>query len=35
MVTPGGTSPWIWPTAMQLVLLVHDTELSSSPPPAS
>jgi hypothetical protein len=24
---------WIWPTAMQLVLLVHDTELSKSPPP--
>ena len=33
MVTPGGTSAWIWPTAMQLVLLVHDTELSKSPPP--
>src|SRR5215472_12575171 len=33
MVTPGGTSTWVWPTAMQLVLLAHDTELSSSPPP--
>jgi len=33
MPMPDGGTTWIWPTAMQLVLLVHDTELSKSPPP--
>src|SRR5215472_16639032 len=33
MKPPGSVKIWVWPTAMQLVLLAHDTELSSSPPP--
>jgi hypothetical protein len=32
---PGTWKTWVSPTAMQLVLLVHDTEFSCAPPPGS